>query len=113
MNDVDKVKLVVQVGIFDATNSTKKRRNMLMKWLKENARDLSTNNLTGSIPVSLGQLASLQNLNLKSKILLAPYQLRFLGLFPWLDVSNNKLDGSVHNATSGLVVTSIVQDPKA
>ncbi|XP_015902284.2 disease resistance protein BAK6-like [Ziziphus jujuba] len=79
--------------------------------------ELSNNNLTGPIPASLGNLTSLQTINLNNNSFTGTIPIEVLGLVRLavirvINFSNNKLDGSVHNSTSGFV-TSVIQDPKA
>jgi len=59
--------------------------------------DLQSNNLTGPIPASLGQLTALEELNLNCNQLTGtiPTELGNLTALTWLDLSYNRLEGTI------------------
>ncbi|MCD9639453.1 Leucine-rich repeat protein 1 [Datura stramonium] len=80
---------------------------------------LENNKLSGPIPSSLGNLRSLRWMRLNSNKLSGEIPISVLKLVLWgnlqiMNVSDNKLAGTVHRANkTGFVITTIVQDVKA
>lgn len=75
-----------------------------------------SNSLTGPIPLSLGNLKSLQILELNSNLLTGTIPAELLNLIRFgnlnlFNVSDNLLQGTVHRTNS--TVTTIIQDPQA
>ncbi|XP_016453496.2 leucine-rich repeat protein 1 [Nicotiana tabacum] len=80
---------------------------------------LDNNKLSGPIPSSLGNLISLRWMRLNGNKLSGKIPITVLKLIYWgnlqlLNVSDNKLAGTVHRANqTGFAITTIVQDVKA